>query len=125
MLRSRAVSSFSAGARALAVAAVVALVPAGAAAGGSIDASQLGCAAVKQILDHQGAAIVHSPIPHAPFNLAEQFFAGGRNNVYTDRYVAHRGYCRFNERLRARPVATRDTARCYLNYCEDRPTRDR
>lgn len=77
-----------------------------------IDARQLSCSAVHNIIDTKGAVILKS-----------KSATSGR--LLSERYVAHRGFCFANEITEYRTVSAGDTNTCSVKLCSERRDRDR
>ena len=65
------------------------------------DARTMTCEAVRALIDERGAAVITT----------------GRHTY--KRFVAHRGFCLYFERIGHDWIATADTAQCRLRVCVD------
>jgi hypothetical protein len=63
-----------------------------------ISSANMTCAQVKTAVRNHGAVIIYSS-----------------QHIY-DRFVAHRGYCAFDQILRSKAVRSADKVRCYAGY---------
>jgi len=124
-LASRAASASRKGVSAATLFALAILAPVAATAQtyASVDAGQMTCAALQDVVEKYGAVTVYSNERHPNFNLGERFFSrrSFENGRSIERFVAHRGFCFYNEVIGYQTVTTRDTERCSLKICAESP----
>ena len=75
-----------------------------------VNSGAMSCSALKGYVASRGVAIVRWP-SRTP------------GVAFSERFVANRGFCFSNERIRYRAVTTRDTNRCSLQICGEHERR--